>query len=178
MLEEKPMLDIETEENNGVSHHFIYKIKVPFICHRYRYYTIFTGCVYFQQHNIFLWASMRVEGCGKASYFYRVLLVFVFYFWGKSWSMFMWIICEHSGYPSTVHNQVLIYQDNFLKLSAFTFLSCYYINFVINDANALEISIGLCGAYGFELLLLMMMRCVHYIWCSLSHTRIGRRFID
>lgn len=51
----KTKLDIEAErekdENNGVSHHFIYKIKVPFICHRYRYYTIFTG-VYFQQHNI------------------------------------------------------------------------------------------------------------------------------
>jgi hypothetical protein len=40
------------EENNGVSHHFIYKIKVPFMCHRYRYCTIFTG-VYFQQHHIF-----------------------------------------------------------------------------------------------------------------------------
>lgn len=41
----------EKNENNGVSHHFIYKIKVPFICHRYRYYSIFTGG-YFQQHNI------------------------------------------------------------------------------------------------------------------------------
>lgn len=25
----------DLEENNGVSHHFIYKIKVPFICQRY-----------------------------------------------------------------------------------------------------------------------------------------------
>lgn len=49
----------ERDENNGVSHHFIYKIKVPFICHRYRY--IFTG-EYSQQHNIF-------DRTREASYF-------------------------------------------------------------------------------------------------------------
>lgn len=57
----------EEDENNGVSHHFIYKIKVPFICHRYRYLRVYI-----------LSSIIHSSRTSEASYFYRVLVFLLF----------------------------------------------------------------------------------------------------